>query len=171
MEGYRVMPMAQAAEIGDIFVTVTGNKSILTKEHFERMHDGVLLSNSGHFDVEVDLVSLRAMAKSYKRLRSNIEEYTLPSGKRLIVLGEGRLVNLAAAEGHPADVMDMSFANQALGCEHIIKMGEKLGVSVFDMPVDIDNEVARLKLESMGIGLDTLTPEQVKYLNSWEEGT
>jgi adenosylhomocysteinase len=171
MEGYRVMPMAEAAAIGDIFVTVTGNKSILTKEHFERMHDGVLLANSGHFDVEIDLVSLRAMAKGYKRLRSSIEEYTMPSGKRLIVLGEGRLVNLAAAEGHPASVMDMSFANQALGCELIIKKDKELGVKVFDMPVDIDNEVARLKLESMGNKIDTLTPEQVKYLGSWEEGT
>jgi adenosylhomocysteinase len=171
MEGYRVMSMIKAAEIGDIFVTVTGNKSILTREHFERMRDGALLANSGHFDVEIDLVTLRSMAKNYQRLRSSIEEYTLASGVRLIVLGEGRLVNLAAAEGHPANVMDMSFANQALGCEYIMKKGSALKIEVFDMPVDIDNQVARLKLESMGIEIDTLTPGQVKYLNSWEEGT
>jgi adenosylhomocysteinase len=171
MESFRVMSMDEAAAIGDIFVTVTGNKAILTKDHFARMRDGVLLANSGHFDVEIDLVALRAMAKSYKRLRSSIEEYTLPSGVRLIVLGEGRLVNLAAAEGHPASVMDMSFANQALGCELLIKKKAELAVTVFDMPADIDNQVAKLKLESMGIHIDTLRPDQVKYLNSWEEGT
>jgi adenosylhomocysteinase len=171
MEGYRVMPMAEAAPIGDVFVTVTGNKHVIRGEHMKVMKDGAIVCNSGHFDIEVDLAALAQMSGSKTRLRSNIEEYTLrDSGRRIVVLGEGRLVNLVAAEGHPASVMDMSFANQALACEYLVK-NRDLPKQVIDMPVELDNEVAALKLAAMGMSFDQLTPAQLKYLNSWEEGT
>jgi adenosylhomocysteinase len=169
MEGYRLMPMDVAVELGDIFVTATGCKTVIGEQHFPKMKDNVLVANAGHFDVELDLVALKRIAKSYTRLRSNIEEYTLANGRRVIVLGEGRLVNLVAAEGHPASVMDMSFANQALGCEYLTK--NKLPVDVLTIPQDVDDGVAKLKLASLGMQMDTLTPAQKTYLNSWEEGT
>jgi len=171
MESYRVMPMADAAKIGDVFVTVTGNKHIIRGEHFEVMKDGVILCNSGHFDVEIDLQQLAKMSSGKVRLRSDIEEYTLSASKRrVVVLGEGRLVNLVAAEGHPASVMDMSFANQALACEYLVK-NRDVPKKVIDMPAKLDNEVAALKLAAMGMSFDQLTEAQAKYLNSWEEGT
>jgi adenosylhomocysteinase len=169
MEGYRLMPMDEAVELGDIFVTATGCKTVIGEQHFVKMKDNVLVANAGHFDVELDLVSLKRISKSYTRLRSNIEEYTLANGRRVIVLGEGRLVNLVAAEGHPASVMDMSFANQALGCEYLIK--NKLPVEVVTIPRDVDDGVANLKLATLGMKMDTLTPAQKAYLGSWEEGT
>ena len=170
MEGYQVMPMEEAAKIGDVFVSVTGNKSIIDSRHFDLMKDNAILANSGHFDCEIDLKSLREISKNYTRLRSSIEQYTLESGNRLIVLGEGRLVNLCAAEGHPAEVMDMSFANQSLGCEFLITQ-DNLPIKVLNMPSEIDDTVAKLKLQSRDVQIDELTDEQNAYLNSWEEGT
>lgn len=171
MDGFRVMPMNEAAAIADIVVSATGNIHIINSEHFDKMKDSVLLANAGHFDVEIDLDSLKKKAEKYRRLRNEIEEYTLPSGKRIIVLGEGRLVNLCAAEGHPSSVMDMSFANQALGCEFLIKNKESLGNKIYNLPDEFDSEIARLKLDSMGIKIDDLTDYQIDYMNSWEEGT
>jgi adenosylhomocysteinase len=171
MDGYRVMTGFEAAKIGDIFVTVTGDINVLRKEHFESMKDGAILANSGHFNVELDIPSLEKMAKSKRKMRDDCEEYMLKSGKRLFLLGEGRLINLAAAEGHPAMVMDMSFANQALCAEYIKTSGKKLKPVVYPVPPEIDSMVAKLKLDSMGIGIDVLTPEQKKYLESWQEGT
>jgi adenosylhomocysteinase len=171
MDGYRVMPIAEAARIGDIFVTVTGDISIIRKEHFQVMKDGAILANSGHFDVEISIPDLEEMAKSKRRFREYVDEYTLKDGRRIFLLGEGRLINLAAAEGHPASVMDMSFANQALCAEYIKKEGKKLEPKVYPVPEEIDKEVARLKLESMGVKIDRLTPEQEKYLRSWQSGT
>lgn len=171
LDGYPVMPIQEAASIGDIFVTVTGNTSVIRPEHFAVMKDGAILCNAGHFDVEVDLKGLTAMAAAPPRdIRPQCREYTLPDGRRLIVLGEGRLVNLAAAEGHPAAVMDMSFANQAL-CAEFVARQERLPVGVHPVPAEIDAQVARLKLESMGIAIDELTPEQARYLRSWQQGT
>ncbi len=171
LDGYQVMPIQEAAPIGDIFVTVTGNTSVIRPEHFAVMKDGAILCNAGHFDVEVDLKGLTAMASAPPRdIRPQCREYTLPDGRRLIVLGEGRLVNLAAAEGHPAAVMDMSFANQAL-CAEFVARQEYLPVGVHAVPAEIDEQVARLKLESMGIAIDELTPEQARYLRSWQQGT
>ncbi len=171
MEGYMVMPMAEAAKVGDIFITVTGNRSVLRKEHFEAMKDGAVLGNSGHFNVEIDIPALSDMASSTREMREFVQEYRMADGRRLYLLAEGRLLNLAAAEGHPAAVMDMSFANQALVAEYLAKNGRSLEPNVYTVPSDIDQTVARLKLEAMGVGIDELTPEQKKYLQSWEEGT
>lgn len=171
MDGYLVMPMERASEIGDFFVTVTGCKEVIRKEHFLKMKDGAIVANSGHFDVEIDLKSLRELATQVRSIRREVEEYTLPNGRRIYVLSQGRLVNLASAEGHPSAVMDMSFANQALCVEYIVKNRDKLERQVYPVPTEIDREIARLKLHSMGIQIDELTPEQFKYLTSWEEGT
>jgi adenosylhomocysteinase len=171
MDGYRVTDMAGAAAIGDLFVTVTGNKHVIAREHFERMKDGAIVCNSGHFDVELELPSLRAMARESREVRPYVQEFKLAGGTRIYLLGEGRLINLAAAEGHPAAVMDMSFANQALAAEMIAKSKERLSIAVHRVPEDLDREVARLKLQTMGVALQVLTPEQERYLNSWEEGT
>jgi adenosylhomocysteinase len=166
-----VMPMSEAASIGDIFVTLTGDKSVLRTEHFRKMKDCAIMCNSGHFNVEIDLEDLAKIAKSRKGLRPFVEEFTLANGRRLCVLGEGRLINLASAEGHPASVMDMSFANQALAAEYVVKNYQSLEKKVYPVPEDIDREIARLKLHSMGITIDTLTAEQTKYMASWQEGT
>jgi len=171
MEGYRVMTAADAAPIGDVFLTVTGDIHIFRPEHFAVMKDNVILANAGHFDVEIDLSGLDEMAVARRDIRDNLEEYELADGRRIIIVAQGRLVNLSAAEGHPADVMDMSFADQALAAEWLIEKGENLAPDVYVLPHDLDEEVARLKLEAMGAGLETLTPEQVNYLDSWEEGT
>jgi adenosylhomocysteinase len=170
MDGYPVMPIAEASKVGDIFITLTGDMSVLDEEHFAAMKDGAIVANSGHFNVEIDIEALEGMTKSKKTLRPYIDEYTLNSGRRIMLIGEGRLVNLAAAEGHPASVMDMSFANQALCAEYLTK-GSKASPAVYGVPKEIDREVGRLKLASMGISIDTLTDEQTKYLNSWEMGT
>ncbi len=171
MDGFSVMTMDEAAKIGDIFITVTGNKHVIRRAHFETMKDGAIVANSGHFDLEIDLVSLNDLTESASFVRNFTQEYVLKTGKSIIVIGEGRLVNLAAAEGHPASVMDMSFANQALACEFLVKNKGNLPAGVVPIPKDIDQEIARLKLQAMGITIDTLTPEQVHYLNSWTEGT
>jgi adenosylhomocysteinase len=171
MDGFRVMPMAEAARIGNVFVTVTGDKEVLTGEHFKEMRDGAVLANSGHFNVEIDIPALEKMSLSKRRTRDYVDEYTLRDGRKIYLLGEGRLINLAAAEGHPAAVMDMSFANQALSVEYIVKNGKKLEPKVYSVPSEIDRSVARLKLDSLGISIDKLTPEQEHYLASWSEGT
>jgi len=171
MDGFRVMPMSEACRIGDFFCTVTGNIDVIRQEHFEKMKDGAIVSNSGHFNVEIDLKTLHRMAKGRAVLREFVEEFTLKSGKRIIVLGEGRLINLASAEGHPSSVMDMSFANQALSSEFMVKNHRKLEKKVYEVPEHLDQEIARLKLRAMGVKIDKLTPEQVKYLGSWQEGT
>jgi adenosylhomocysteinase len=171
MDGFPVLPMRRAAELGDLFVTVTGNTSVIGKEHFVRMKDGALLANSGHFNVEIDLEALGALAQSRRPVRPYVEEYTLPGNRRLYVLGEGRLINLAAAEGHPAAVMDMSFANQALSAEYIIKRGPTLERRVYTVPREIDREIARLKLASLGVEIDELSSQQESYLASWRQGT
>jgi adenosylhomocysteinase len=171
MEGYRVMPLREAARVGDIFVTVTGDTSVVRREHIEVMKDGAVLANSGHFDVEIDKEALEELAVSKRRLREVVDEFRMPDGRRIHLLAEGRLVNLAAAEGHPAAVMDMSFADQALSVEWIVKQGERLTPAVYPVPEDIDAEVARLKLQAMGIEIDELTAEQEAYLRSWELGT
>lgn len=170
MDGFQVMPIAEAAKIGDVFITVTGDTSVIRREHFEVMKDGAILCNSGHFDVEVDLKALASMASAPREIRHENREYTLADGRRLYVLGEGRLVNLAAAEGHPAAVMDMSFANQAL-CAEFVARCDCLAVDVHSVPGEIDAEVALLKLQAMGIEIDKLTDEQAKYLSSWQQGT
>jgi adenosylhomocysteinase len=171
MDGYRVMPMGEAAKIGDLFVTLTGNKSVLTGDHFKLMKDGAVVCNSGHFNVEIDIPALEKMSLSKRQTREFVDEYTLRDGRKIYLLGEGRLINLAAAEGHPAVVMDMSFADQALSVEYLVKNAKKLEPRVYPVPVEIDRDVARLKLESMGVAIDKLTPEQEEYLSSWSEGT
>ncbi len=171
MDGYDVMPMPDAAPIGDIFCTLTGNTQVLRSEHFGLMKDGAIISNSGHFNVEIDLEDLRRTATAVRQVREFVEECTMPDGRRLYVLGDGRLINLAAAEGHPASVMDMSFANQALCSEYMVRTAKGLDRKVYSVPDEIDREIARLKLAAMGIRIDELTPAQVKYLNSWSEGT
>jgi adenosylhomocysteinase len=172
LDGYRVMTMAEAARIGDIFVTLTGDIHVLRKEHFEKMKDGAIIANSGHFNVEINLDELAAMSKAQnKAVRPFVDEFVQGDGRRLYVLGEGRLINLAAAEGHPAAVMDMSFATQALATEFVIKNAKKLEPKVYNVPRDIENWIATLKLKSMGITIDELTVEQKKYLSSWEMGT
>jgi adenosylhomocysteinase len=172
MDGFTVMPMALAAKIGDIFCTVTGNKEVIRKEHFLAMKDGAIVANSGHFNVEIDLDALAALSKQVKKaVRENVDAFVLKDGRSINVVGEGRLVNLAAAEGHPAAVMDMSFANQCLSAEYLMQNHKKLKPEVYVVPEHIDREIARLKLESMGHRLDKLTAEQEQYLTSWQEGT
>ncbi|MDI6858793.1 MAG: adenosylhomocysteinase [Dehalococcoidia bacterium] len=171
MDGFRVMPMAEAAPIGDIFVTLTGDINVIDRAHMESMKDGAIVCNSGHFDVEINLKALEDLSEGRRQIRPFVEEFRLGSGKRIFLLGEGRLINLAAAEGHPASVMDMSFANQALCAEFLARSEQRLPVAVHAVPREIDEEIARLKLESMGISIDTLTPEQEAYLSSWELGT
>lgn len=171
MDGYSVMSIKEAARIGDIFATLTGDVGVLRAEHFKVMKDGAIICNSGHFNVEIDIPALSKMSKRRRRVRENVEEFTLKGGKRLNLLGEGRLVNLAAAEGHPASVMDMSFANQALSCEYLKDYSGKLERKVYVVPLGIDKEIARLKLKSLGVSIDNLTSEQKKYLASWELGT
>ncbi len=171
MDGFRVMPMDEAARVGDIFCTVTGDINVLDKEDFAVMKDGAIVANSGHFNVEINIPALAAMAKEKKKVREFVDQYLLNDGRRINLLGEGRLINLAAAEGHPASVMDMSFANQALGAEYMLKNAASLDKKVYTIPADIDREIARLKLAAMGVQIDRLTDEQTKYLNSWEEGT
>jgi adenosylhomocysteinase len=171
MDGYEAMPIAQAAQVGDIFVTVSGDVAVLRKEHFEVMKDGAVVCNSGHFNVEIDIPALEAMARSRRAIRPMVEEFALPDGRCIYLLGEGRLINLAAAEGHPASVMDMSFANQALASAWLAAKGKTLEKCVHGVPPEIDCEIARLKLASMGVQIDTLTPQQEEYLRSWEQGT
>jgi adenosylhomocysteinase len=171
MDGFQVMPLLEAAAVGDVFITLTGNSHVIERAHFARMKDGAILANSGHFNVEINIPALGKMAKNCRRTRRFVDEYTLPDGRRIYLLGEGRLINLAAAEGHPASVMDMSFANQALGLEYLVKNKGKLKPDVYPVPQETDNEVGRLKLKSMNISIDKLTREQQKYLGSWEEGT
>ncbi len=172
MDGYRVMPMTQAAPLGDIFISATGDINVIDERHFGLMKDGVLVANSGHFNVEINIPQLAAMSQGEPRkVREFVDQYTLKSGKRINLLGDGRLINLAAAEGHPASVMDMSFANQALSAQYMAKNAKSLKPNVYMVPEDIDKEVARLKLAAMNVSIDTLTPEQEKYLASWEEGT
>jgi adenosylhomocysteinase len=171
MDGFRVLPMAEAARVGDVFITLTGNKSVLAAEHFQVMKDGAVVANSGHFNVEIDIPALESLAAGKRRTRDFVEEYTLRDGRKIYLLGEGRLINLAAAEGHPAAVMDMSFADQALSVEYLVKNARKLEPKVYPVPAEIDQTVARLKLEAMGITIDKLTQEQQAYLTSWTEGT
>ena len=171
MDGYRVMSMSEAAVIGDIFVTVTGNKHVIARDHFERMKNGAILCNSGHFNVEIDLEALGKISSSHRQTREFVEEYSFRDGRRLNVLADGRLINLSAAEGHPASVMDMSFANQALSAEYMVKNHSQLEKKVYSVPEELDKQVARMKLESMGVKIDRLTPQQEHYLSSWSEGT
>jgi len=171
MDGFQVMPLLDASALGDVFITLTGNRHVLDRAHFARMKDGAILANSGHFNVEINIPALEKMAASKRRTRRFVDEYELAGGRRVYLLGEGRLINLAAAEGHPASVMDMSFANQALGLEYLVKNKGRLKPAVYPVPLETDNEVGRLKLKSMDIDIDKLTREQQKYLGSWEEGT
>jgi adenosylhomocysteinase len=171
MDGFRVLEMGEAAKIGDIFVTVTGDLNVIDKHHFEVMKDGAIIANSGHFNVEINIPALEKMSKEKRLVRPFVEQYVLEDNRHINLLGEGRLINLAAAEGHPASVMDMSFANQALSVEYMVKNADKLEKRVYSVPAEIDREIARLKLDAMGVEIDKLTPEQEKYLNSWEEGT
>jgi len=171
MDGFEVMPMSQAARVGQVFVTVTGNKGVIRREHFAAMADGAIVCNSGHFNVELDIPALRKLAKAKRPARPFVDEYLLRNGRRVYLLGEGRLINLASAEGHPASVMDMSFANQALSAEFMAKKFKKLEKKVYRVPLEIDREIARLKLLSMGIAVDHLTSDQKRYLASWQEGT
>ena len=170
MDGFQVMPMSQAAEVGDIFVTATGDKHVIARQHIERLKDGAILANTGHFNVEIDIPALRALATDTREARAFVEEFTLANGRKVYLLAEGRLVNLAAAEGHPAQVMDMSFANQALAAEFVIANAASLERKVYDVPKEIDDEIARLKLATMGVAIDELTEEQAAYLASWDEG-
>jgi adenosylhomocysteinase len=171
MDGFTVMPMAEAVKVGDIFNTVTGCKDIITKDHFMNLKDGAILSNSGHFNVEVRVDQLEEIAKEKRRIRPLVDEYTLPNGRRIYLLAEGRLVNISGAEGHPPEIMDMSFANQALCVEYLAKRGRELEPKVYDVPTEIDRRVAELKLQTMGMAIDRLSDEQIRYLKSWKEGT
>jgi adenosylhomocysteinase len=171
MDGFQVMSLNDAAKIGDIFVTVTGDKSVVTREHFSKMKDGAIVANSGHFNVEIDIPTLKSLSKKKRKIRDFVEEYTLKNGKKIFLLGEGRLINLAAAEGHPAVVMDMSFANQALSARYLCRQGGKLEKTVHPVPSAIDEEIAKMKLKSMGVHIDKLTVEQKAYLSAWQEGT
>jgi adenosylhomocysteinase len=171
MDGYEVLAMEKAAEIGDIFCTATGDKNVITRRHVERMKDGAVLANTGHFNVEIDIPGIAELAESRRPARANVEEFTLPDGRRINLVADGRLVNLSAAEGHPAAVMDMSFANQALSAEYVVQHADELEPKVYVVPEEIDREIARLKLETLGVEIDTLTGEQEKYLASWDEGT
>ncbi len=171
MDGFRVMPLKEAAKIGDIFVTVTGDKNVIRREHIELMKDGAIIANAGHFNVEISISDLESLSKSKNKIRKNVEEYTLKNGKKVYLLGEGRIINLVAAEGHPSSVMDMSFSDHALSCEYMVKNYKKLKPEVYNVPKEIDDRVAQLKLESMGIKIDSLTEEQKRYLSGWQEGT
>jgi adenosylhomocysteinase len=171
MDGFRVMPMIEAAKIGDFFITLTGDKDVIDKHHFEVMKDGALVGNSGHFNVEINIPALEEMSVAKRRVRPFVEQYDMPDGRQIHILGEGRLLNLAAAEGHPASVMDMSFANQALVTEYLFNEGKNLENKVYSVPENIDLSIADLKLKAMQIGIDVLTPAQVAYLSSWQEGT
>jgi adenosylhomocysteinase len=171
MDGFEVMPLQEAAARGDVFVTVTGDKAIIARPHFLKMKDGAIVANSGHFNVEIDIPALTSLSRRKRKIRDFVEEYELRNGKKIYLLGEGRLINLAAAEGHPAMVMDMSFANQALSVLYLRRKGASLENEVYSVPKAIDEEIARLKLRSMGVQIDRLTPEQKKYLSAWEEGT
>ena len=171
MDGYRVMPMAEVAPIGDMFITATGDIHVIRKEHFEAMKDGAIVANTGHFNVEIDIPALEALSVARRQVREFVEEFTLPDGRNIYLLADGRLINLSAAEGHPSSVMDMSFANQALAAEYMVKNAATLEKRVYDVPTDIDERIARLKLESLGAGIDTLTAEQAEYLASWSMGT
>jgi adenosylhomocysteinase len=171
MDGYEVMPISDAARIGEVFVTTTGDTSVVRKEHFLKMRDGTIVCNSGHFNVEIDIPALARLSKNKRRIRDFVDEYTLKDGRRIYLLGDGRLINLAAAEGHPASVMDMSFANQALSVEYLVRRGKGLKKDVYGVPAEIDRKIADLKLKSMGVRIDTLTAEQKEYLASWESGT
>jgi len=171
MDGYRVMPMAEVAPIGDMFITATGDIHVIRKEHFEAMKDGAIVANTGHFNVEIDIPALEALSVARRQVREFVEEFTLPDGRNVYLLADGRLINLSAAEGHPSSVMDMSFANQALAAEYMVKNAATLEKRVYDVPTDIDEQIARLKLESLGAGIDTLTAEQAEYLASWSMGT
>jgi adenosylhomocysteinase len=171
MDGFEVMSMAEAAKTGDIFCTATGDKSVITREHIVQMKDGAILANTGHFNVEIEIPALRQLASEVRAAREFVEEFVLEDGKRIYLLADGRLINLAAAEGHPALVMDMSFANQALSAEYAVEKAAELERKVYPVPDEIDREIARLKLETMGISIDQLTEEQAKYLASWSEGT
>jgi len=171
MDGFRVMPMNEAAKIGDVFITVTGNKNVIAHEHFTRMKDGAVVSNSGHFNVEIDIPALEKLSNGKKEVRPFVEEFAMKDGRHVYLLGDGRLINLAAAEGHPAAVMDMSFANQALSAEYMVKHAKELKPQVYAVPEHLDQQIAKLKLESMGFQIDKLTPEQEQYLASWDEGT
>jgi len=171
MDGFQVMPMIDAAPLGDVFITLTGDIDVLTERHFRRMKDGAIVANSGHFNVEIDIAALKKMSRKSRTVRNNVEEYVLADGRRIFLLGEGRLINLAAAEGHPASVMDMSFANQALGAEFLLEKAQTLERKVYSIPESIDDSIAKLKLQAMGIKIDRLTPAQKKYLASWEMGT
>lgn len=171
MDGFQVMPLKDAAKIGDVFVTVTGDKSVITKEHFSKMKDGAIVANSGHFNVEIDIPTLKSLSKKKRKIRDFVEEYTLKNGKKIFLLGEGRLINLAAAEGHPAVVMDMSFANQAMSARYLCRQSKKMEKTVYPVPSAIDAEIAKMKLKSMGINIDSLTKEQRAYLEAWQEGT
>jgi adenosylhomocysteinase len=171
MDGFRVMPMHEAAKVGDVFITVTGNKSVISHDHFEKMKDGAVISNSGHFNVEIDIPALEKLSSGKKEARPFVDEYVMKDGRRLYLLGDGRLINLAAAEGHPASVMDMSFANQAFAADYMVKNAKDLKPQVYPVPEHLDQQIAKLKLESMGFQIDKLTPEQEHYLASWSEGT
>jgi adenosylhomocysteinase len=171
MDGFMVMPLTKAATIGDFFCTLTGDKHVIDKKHFLLMKEGAIVSNSGHFNVELNLEALARLTKSRRQMREFVEEYRLKNGKRIYVLGEGRLINLTAAEGHPSSVMDMSFANQALAAEYLLKKGKQLSKQVYGVPTEIDEMIAKMKLKAMGIKIDTLTEEQKEYLSSWEAGT
>ena len=171
MDGYQVMPLTEAAKIGDVFVTATGDRDVINRAHFSRMKDGAVVANSGHFNVEIDIPTLAKMSQKKRKIRDFVEEYSLKNGRKIYLLAEGRLINLSAAEGHPATVMDMSFANQALSVLYLNKKGKSLQNEVYGVPEKIDNEIARLKLKALGIKIDRLTPEQKKYLAGWQEGT
>jgi adenosylhomocysteinase len=171
MDGYRVMPLKEAAKIGDIFITITGDRDVIRKEHIELMKDGAIIGNTGHFNVEINVEDLESLSKSKREIRKHVEEYTLKNGKKIYLLGKGRIINLVAAEGHPSDVMDMSFADHALCCEYLVKNYKKLKPDVYNVPKEVDDRVAQLKLESMGIEIDQLTERQKKYLTDWKEGT
>jgi len=171
MDGYEVMPMSRAARLGDLFVTTTGDIDVITAEHFKVMQDGAIVANSGHFDVEINVPQLKKLAKSVTEVREYMQEFVMKDGRRIYLLAEGRLVNLAAAEGHPASVMDMSFANQALALEYLVKSKGKLKPQVYDVPMEVDEQIAQLKLKALRVGIDTLTPKQRKYLGSWQAGT
>jgi adenosylhomocysteinase len=171
MDGYRVMPLKEAARIGDIFITLTGDTTVIGAEHFKLMKDKAIIANSGHFNVEIDIPALKSLSKDRRVIRDSAEEFTLRDGRRIYLLGEGRLINLASAEGHPASVMDMSFANQALACEYVVKQSRTLKKKVYSVPKDIDEDIASLKLKAMGVRIDTLTKKQREYLASWELGT